>query len=101
MANQLGGLATLGLNSAEARKVAVWRKGRPIPNYDDKVWRWDTHGKVICYSDYGKADSPYGWQIDHILPTALGGSDDIGNLRPLHCQTNAGLGGILSGILGN
>ena len=42
-----------------------------------------------------------GWQIDHITPIRFGGSDDMSNLRPLYCQTNASLGGIIGSILGN
>ena len=88
---------SLRIPADEAKKLAVWNKGRAILGYDTAVWRHDDAGKVIRYSDYGDRSSDYGWEIDHIHPTSLGGIDHITNLRPLHCAVNAGLGGLLSG----
>jgi hypothetical protein len=88
-----------GLGTPEHRKVAVWWKGRVIPGFDAAVWRHDAFGHVIRFSDYGDRASQYGWEIDHVLPTALGGADTIDNLRPLHCTNNAGLGGILGALM--
>ncbi len=82
----------------DAKKLEVWRKGRPILGYEDTVWRHDDFGKVIRWSDYGDRSSEFGWEIDHIHPTSLGGIDHISNLRPLHHRVNSGLGGLLSGI---
>lgn len=70
-----------------------------IPGYDPNVWRRDAFGHPIRFSDYGDRSSLYGWEQDHILPKALGGSDALDNLRPLHCKNNASLGGILGGAL--
>jgi hypothetical protein len=86
-----------GLGPDEARKLAVWAKGRIIPGYPETVWRHDDFGRVIRWSDYGDRSSEHGWEIDHIHPTSLGGIDHLTNLRPLHCAVNAGLGGLLSG----
>ena len=69
--------------------VHVWQKGRLIPNYDPAEWRWDVFGNVIRYADYGNRDSKYGWEIDHIVPVADGGTDHISNLRPLQWSVNA------------
>ena len=77
--------------------VNVWIKGRAIPNYDAGTWRRDDFGAVIRFYDYGDRSSEYGWEVDPILPAAMGGSDDISNLRPLHCRINAGPGGVLGG----
>jgi len=89
-----------GLGATEARKLAVWNKGKPIFQNDPSIWRRDDHGNMIRYSDYGDRNSKYGWEIDHYpLPAALGGSDDLANLRPLHCTANASHGGILGGML--
>jgi hypothetical protein len=77
--------------------VNVWIKGRAIPNYDAGTWRRDDFGAVIRFYDYGNRSSEYGWEVDPILPAAMGGSGDISNLRPLHYRINAGLGGVLGG----
>jgi hypothetical protein len=82
------------------KKRVVWEKGLRIPNRDPTIWRYDNFLKVIRFSDYGDRSSEYGWEIDHYpLPVVLGGTDDISNLRPLHCGVNASLGGGLAHIL--
>lgn len=75
----------------------VWEKGREIPDFDSKIWRWDDNGKVIKRSEYGNRNSKHGWEIDHIRPVADGGTDGLANLRPLHWETNASDGGRLGG----
>jgi hypothetical protein len=87
-------------STGEHKKLAVWQKGRAAPGYDPAVWRYDAHGNPIKYGDYGDRSSKHGWEMDHYpTPAALGGSDDISNLRPLHCVANASHGGILGGLL--
>lgn len=66
----------------------VWRKGHPIKDYDPNRWRRDDFGRAMKYSEYGNRNSDYGWEIDHIKPKADGGSDDLGNLRPLNYKSN-------------
>lgn len=82
------------------RRDAVWAKGHPIEGWDAAVWRRDDFGAAIRYADYGNRQSDHGWEIDHVIASALCGSDDISNLRPLHVTNNAGLGGLLGGALG-
>jgi 5-methylcytosine-specific restriction endonuclease McrA len=86
----------------EAKRRQVWAKGHIMtdrPDLDPNEWRRDDFGWIIRYSEYGDRNAAYGWEIDHIHPTAFGGHDHISNLRPLHCQCNSGLGGILGGLL--
>ena len=64
----------------------VWEKGDVVQGYDPARWRKDQCGAWIGRAAYGDRDSIYGWEIDHISP---GGSDAIGNLRPLQWKNNA------------
>lgn len=59
----------------------------------------DAFGNIIRFSHYGDRTSAYGWEIDHIVPVAVGGSGDLTNLRPLHFRQNASFGGLLGGFL--
>jgi hypothetical protein len=88
--------ALLGIQPDEQKKLAVWAKGRPIPNFDSAVWRHDYFGSVMRYADHGNRSSDYGWEFDHFpVPASAGGRDIIANLRPLHWRANASLGGLL------
>ena len=77
----------------EQGKLSVWAKGREIVDKNGKrsdksVWRLDICGAVMKYSEHGNTKSEFGWEIDHIKPTAAGGSDDLGNLQPLNWKNN-------------
>lgn len=72
----------------ENTKVRVWRKGAVIPGYDPATWRRDEFGYAMSFQNYGDRTSAYGWEIDHVIPVSQGGSDDLGNLRPLHWRAN-------------
>lgn len=84
----------------ELFKLSVWAKGAVIPDYDQNVWRRDDFDTAMKYSDYGNRNSEYGWEIDHYpIPNALGGSETLGNSRPLNWKNNSSLGGLLSAAL--
>jgi 5-methylcytosine-specific restriction endonuclease McrA len=82
------------------RQIA-WGSAKIIPGYDQAQWRWDDYGSVMKWSEYGNRDSEFGWEIDHRVPSAAGGSDAFSNLRALNWRNNASLGGLLAAALSN
>jgi len=82
------------------KKLKAWLNAHEVLGHDPAYVRRDDFGWFIQWSDYGNRQSAYGWEIDHIRPTALGGLDTASNVRALHWQNNARLGGLLGGALG-
>ena len=83
--------------ASEQTKRAVWDKGMPCKDdngntFDTSVWRWDLCGKVMKYSEHGNRNSKHGWEIDNIIPSSKGGTDDLNNLQPLNWKNNAAKG---------
>lgn len=71
---------------------AVWFKGTLIPGVDPNVARRDGCGATIHWREHGNRNSQFGWEVDHIKPESLGGSDDLSNLQPLHWKNNVAKG---------
>ena len=77
-------------NWTEEEKRIIWDKGEIVPGYDKNVWRKDQCGAFIKWNCYGDRSSQTncGWEIDHMQPVSLGGTDDLGNLLPMHWRNN-------------
>ena len=52
--------------------------------------RKDASGEYIHRDAYGKAEHPWGWEVDHIKPISEGGTNKLNNLRPLNIPANRG-----------
>lgn len=71
----------------------VWAKGTIVPGQDPNHIRQDACGAYVQYSLYGAAtEGGLGWEVDHIIPVASGGSDSLINLQPLQWQNNRAKG---------
>ena len=64
------------------RLVAITRNGIP-----SNFWGKDFAGAWIRKDQLGKR-TQYGWDIDHIKPRIMGGTDDIDNLQAIHWRNN-------------
>jgi len=63
-------------------------KGKIVLNNDPKIYRRDACGAWMKFNDHGDREAKYGWEIDHIHPESLGGTDELNNLQPLHWKNN-------------
>ena len=73
----------------------VWNKLPVISADKTGEWKKDACSAWVHRDSYGKKGL-YGWEIDHIYPEALGGSDDLSNLQVLQWKNNRNKGDSLS-----
>lgn len=78
---------------SQATILKVWQRA-PHAGLDNEAngFRKDACGAWMKFSQHGNRDSKYGWEIDHIIPEALGGTDILSNLQPLHWENNVSKG---------
>ena len=68
----------------------VWDKAEKVSQQAEKAgFRKDQRGAWIHKDAYGKRNTKYGWEIDHITPKSKDGKDIFSNFRPLHWANNA------------
>lgn len=87
-----------GIPRSQQDKIAAWTACRPLDGHSPTDYRVDAYGHIIRWADYG-TQGDHGWEIDHEIPSALGGSDHSTNLRALHWKRNRSLGGSLGNAL--
>jgi hypothetical protein len=64
----------------------------------DAIFESDCHlcGGEVRRSHYGRIDSRFAWEVDHDIPVAVGGDDDLDNLKPAHPSCNRAKGSMAS-----
>ena len=65
----------------------MWLRAATIDGEDPDVARTDVCGVRIHRDEYGQ-ETTHGWEIDHIVPVAKGGTDSLNNLQALHWSEN-------------
>lgn len=50
---------------------------------------WEAH-KGVCHICECKVWPGEDWEVEHVIPLALGGADDETNMRPAHVDCHAG-----------
>jgi 5-methylcytosine-specific restriction endonuclease McrA len=77
-----------GCSFDSKRVQEVWNRGGKIPGKDPDLYRRDSKGNELYRHAYGK-HGDQSWQVDHKVPVAKGGSDNLRNLQPLQSGANA------------
>ena len=70
----------------------VWNKAKVVEDFNSENIRKDACGAWIIRNQYGNRDSIFGWEIDHVYPEALGGGNEIENLRAMQWENNISKG---------
>lgn len=70
----------------------VWQKAEKVRGINPDYVRKDACGAWIVKDQYGNRNSPFGWEIDHVIPLSLGGPDIFVNFRAMHWENNISKG---------
>lgn len=70
----------------------VWKSAKIEAGYNPDMFRKDVCGAWIIRNQYGRTDSIFGWEIDHIFPLSRGGKDDSFNLRAMQWENKRSKG---------
>lgn len=81
-----------------ARRIMAWMAASPVGHLNSQEWRIDCDSRLIRWSDFGET-TEFGWEIDHVFPSILGGPDDPSNWRARHHSGNRRAGAILGNAL--
>jgi len=74
----------------EDLKRACWAKTSPVSGQINSwEFRKDCLGNLLRYADFGNRHSPFGWELEFIVPTRMGGSTSPENLQALHWKATA------------
>ena len=74
----------------EDLKRAAWGKTSPVSGTANSwEFRKDSLGNLVRYADFGNRHSPFGWELEYIVPTRLGGSPENENVQALHWKATA------------
>ena len=74
----------------EDLKRACWARTSPVSGQlNSWEFRKDCLGNLLRYADYGNRHSPFGWELEFIVPAKHGGSTDPSNLQALHWKATA------------
>jgi 5-methylcytosine-specific restriction endonuclease McrA len=78
----------------QQQKAAAWSNATSTGHWSVKI---DCDGRIIRWEEYGML-SDSGWQMDHVVPRILGGTDALSNLRARHWRGNSIAGGHLGAL---
>lgn len=98
MATTLNSLFDALRRFSEEQKQIAWSRAQIVPGRDPNITRKDACGAWIKWADYGDTNSEWGWEIDHIHPVVLGGTDHPNNLQALHWKNNRAKGDSITGF---
>lgn len=66
----------------------IWNTATPATPLDPDLYRLDNYFRPMKFTEYGNRNSKHGWEVDHILPVSLGGTDHPSNLQALNWKSN-------------